>query len=73
MRGGKRAGAGRKKKPDYLRREPMTIRLPQWMISQLKKKVKLAILSRRYWQNKTFLMYQMTTISTVETTYFSNV
>jgi len=37
MRGGKRAGAGRKKKPDHLRREPVTIRLPQWMISQLKK------------------------------------
>lgn len=37
MRGGKRAGAGRKKKPDHLRREPVTIRLPQWMILQLKK------------------------------------
>ena len=36
MRGGKRAGAGRKKKPDHLRRELLTIRLPQWMISQLK-------------------------------------
>ncbi len=37
MRGGKRAGAGRKKKSDHLRREPVTIRLPLWMISQLKK------------------------------------
>jgi len=37
MRGGKRVGAGRKKKPDHLRREPITIRLPQWMILQLKK------------------------------------
>ena len=36
MRGGKRAGAGRKKKPNHLRRELVTIRLPQWMISQLK-------------------------------------
>ena len=36
MRGGKRTGAGRKKKPDHLRRELVTIRLPQWMISQLK-------------------------------------
>ena len=36
MRGGKRAGAGRKKLPDHLRRELLTIRLPQWMISQLK-------------------------------------
>lgn len=38
MRGGKRTGAGRKKKPDHLRRELLTIRLPQWMISQLKDK-----------------------------------
>jgi len=36
MRGGKRAGAGRKKKPDHLRRELVTIRLPRWMITQLK-------------------------------------
>ena len=36
MRGGRRTGAGRKKKPDHLRRELVTIRLPQWMISQLK-------------------------------------
>ncbi|MBT5547465.1 MAG: hypothetical protein HOK24_23795 [Desulfobacula sp.] len=36
MRGGKRAGSGRKKKPDHLRRELVTLRLPQWMISQLK-------------------------------------
>ena len=36
MRGGKRTGAGRKKKPDHLRRELVTIRLPQWMITQLK-------------------------------------
>ncbi len=36
MRGGKRSGAGRRKKPDHLRRELVTIRLPQWMISQLK-------------------------------------
>ena len=38
MRGGKRIGAGRKKKPNHLRRELVTIRLPQWMISQLKDK-----------------------------------
>ena len=37
MRGGKRAGAGRKKKPEHLKRQIVTIRLPQWMISQLKK------------------------------------
>jgi hypothetical protein len=38
MRGGKRAGAGRKKRPSHLKRELLTIRLPQWMISQLKAK-----------------------------------
>jgi hypothetical protein len=38
MRGGKRQGAGRKKKPEYLRRKVISIRLPQWMISQLKEK-----------------------------------
>lgn len=36
MRGGRRNGAGRKMKPDHLRRELVTIRLPQWMILQLK-------------------------------------
>jgi len=41
MRGGKRTGAGRKKKPDHLRRELLTIRLPQWMVSQLKDKCEI--------------------------------
>ncbi|MBT4595053.1 hypothetical protein HOD08_04215 [bacterium] len=41
MRGGKRTGAGRKKKPDHLRRELLTIRLPQWMILQLKDKCEI--------------------------------
>ena len=36
MRGGKRTGADRKKKPSHLRRELVTIRLPRWMITQLK-------------------------------------
>ena len=36
MRGGKRTGAGRKKKPDHLRREVVAIRLPRWMVDQLK-------------------------------------
>jgi hypothetical protein len=44
MRGGKRTGAGRKKKPDHLRRELLTIRLPQWMIFQLKKKGEIGYL-----------------------------
>jgi len=37
MRGGKRMGSGRKKKPVHLKRNPVTIRLPQWMILQLKR------------------------------------
>ncbi len=41
MRGGKRDGAGRKKKPDHLRRNLITIRLPQWMILQIKDKGEL--------------------------------
>jgi len=36
MHGGKRIGSGRKKAPDHLRRELVTIRLPKWMILQLK-------------------------------------
>lgn len=44
MRGGRRAGAGRKKKPDHLRREPVTIRLPQWMIIQLRSKGQIGYL-----------------------------
>lgn len=38
MQGGRRTGAGRKKKPDHLRRELVTIRLPKWMILQIKNK-----------------------------------
>jgi hypothetical protein len=37
MQGGKRIGSGRKKKADHLRRELVTIRLPKWMILQIKK------------------------------------
>lgn len=37
MRGGKRTGSGRKKKPVHLKRNPVTIRLPQWMILRLKR------------------------------------
>ena len=38
MQGGKRTGSGRKKKPAHLKRELVTIRLPQWMIEQIKQK-----------------------------------
>ena len=38
MRGGKRAGSGRKKKPSHLKRELSTIRLPLLMIEQIKSK-----------------------------------
>lgn len=33
-----------KKKPDHLRRELLTIRLPQWMIFQLKEKGEIGYL-----------------------------
>ena len=36
MQGGKRLGSGRKKKAEHLRRDIVTIRLPNWMILQLK-------------------------------------
>ena len=36
MCGGKRTGAGRKKKPEHLKRELLTIRLPKWMIAQIR-------------------------------------
>ena len=38
MRGGKCAGAGRKRKPEHLKRDLVTIRLPKWMIEQIKSK-----------------------------------
>ena len=38
MRDGKRAGSGRKKKSSHLKRELLTIRLPHWMIRQIKNK-----------------------------------
>jgi len=37
MQGGKRQGSGRKNKADYLRRDVVTIRLPNWMVLQIKK------------------------------------
>ena len=37
MHGGKRKGSGRKRVSNHLRRELVTIRLPHWMILQLKK------------------------------------
>ncbi|WDN87098.1 hypothetical protein BuS5_03991 (plasmid) [Desulfosarcina sp. BuS5] len=55
MRGGKRAGAGRKKKPDHLKRELVTIRLPQWMISQLKRNGQIGYLIESQLAKKDFL------------------
>lgn len=55
MRGGNRPGAGRKKKPDHLRREPVTIRLPQWMILQLKNKGEIGYLIENQLAKKGFL------------------
>jgi len=34
-RGGKRKGAGRKKLPAYLKRQPCPIKLPQWLIDDI--------------------------------------
>ncbi|MBL0713579.1 MAG: hypothetical protein JJV98_07730 [Desulfosarcina sp.] len=55
MRGGKRTGAGRKKKPEHLRREVVTIRLPRWMISQLKSKGEIGYLIEIQLSKKGFL------------------
>ena len=55
MRGGKRVGAGRKKKPDHLRRNLITIRLPQWMISQIKNKGEICCVIEDQLANKKFL------------------
>ncbi|MBT7397240.1 MAG: hypothetical protein HN778_20625 [Prolixibacteraceae bacterium] len=44
MRGGNRKGAGRKKKPEHLRRVPVTIRLPVWMVPQIKKRGEIGYL-----------------------------
>ena len=55
MRGGKRVGAGRKKKLDHLRRKLVTIRLPQWMISQLKSNGEIGYLIENQLAQKDFL------------------
>jgi hypothetical protein len=55
MRGGRRTGAGRKKKPDHLRRELVTIRLPQWMITQIKSKGEIGYLIENQLAKKDFL------------------
>ena len=55
MRGGRRTGAGRKKKPEHLRRELVTIRLPQWMISQLKNNGEIGYLIEIQLAKKGFL------------------
>ncbi len=55
MRGGKRAGAGRKRKPAHLKRELLTIRLPAWMIAQLKQKGEVAYLIENQLAQKDFL------------------
>ncbi len=55
MRGGRRDGSDRKKKPDHLRRELVTIRLPQWMISQIKSKGEIGYLIEYQLSKKDFL------------------
>jgi len=41
VKGGKREGAGRKKNPDHLKRDLVTIRLPRWMLSQIRREREL--------------------------------
>ena len=55
MHGGKRKGAGRKKKPSHLRRELLTIRLPQWMIMQLKDKGEIGYILEDFLAHGDFL------------------
>lgn len=55
MRGGKRTGAGRKKRPAHLRRELVTIRLPQWMILQLKNNGEIGYLIENILAREDFL------------------
>jgi len=55
MRGGSRSGAGRKKKPVHLKRELVTIRLPQWMILQLKNKGEIGYLIENQLAKRDFL------------------
>lgn len=55
MRGGKRVGAGRKKKPAHLRRNLITIRLPQWMILQIKNKGEIGYVIEDQLANNDFL------------------
>ena len=53
--GRRRTGAGRKKKPEHLRRDLVTIRLPQWMIIQLKNKGEIGYLIEDQLAKKDFL------------------
>jgi hypothetical protein len=55
MRGGERKGSGRKKKPAHLKRELVTIRLPQWMIEQIKNKGEMGYLIENQLSKMDFL------------------
>jgi hypothetical protein len=63
IRGGKRTGSGRKKKPVHLKRNPVTIRLPQFMILRLKQDGEIGYLIEEQLA-KNFENCQMTMIST---------
>jgi hypothetical protein len=52
--GGKRRGSGRKKKPEHLKRTPVTIRLPNWMITELKKNGQLGYVIEEHLAKKYF-------------------
>ncbi|WDN87920.1 hypothetical protein BuS5_00888 [Desulfosarcina sp. BuS5] len=47
-------GLVEKKKPDHLKRELVTIRLPQWMISQLKRNGQIGYLIESQLAKKIF-------------------
>ncbi|MDQ6962653.1 MAG: hypothetical protein Q9M28_09030 [Mariprofundaceae bacterium] len=55
MHGGKRAGSGRKKNAEHLRRHVVTIRLPNWMILQLKKEGEIGYIIEDQLLKSTFI------------------
>ncbi len=57
MRGGKRAGSGRKKKPLHLKRELLTIRLPLLMIEQIKSKGEISCIIENQLGKNDFLEF----------------
>ena len=59
MHGGKRAGSGRKKLPEHLKRELVTIRLPSFMIEQLKNEGEMGYLIENLFPDQSYLKHQL--------------